>query len=134
MSYSAIHYFPKVQNHLTLSTVVHILSTLPADAPLYAGDKNYYPELNLRSYRAYCEDMQIDVKSTPVTVGEFLTLLLEAKGTEIEAYKGGKYPVVDECFMWMGYEGGTDGAGINGICINGDGSYTLVGYAEPRDY
>lgn len=136
MHYSPkIHYYGKVHNHLTLGTVVQILSTLPADAPLYAQAKgNYYPELNLRSYRGYCEDMEVDTTSTPVTVGRFHDLLVEARGTVVEGYKGGEYPVVDECYLWMGYEGGTNGAGVNGVCINGDGSYTLVGYSEPSDY
>lgn len=134
MRYSTIHYYGKVQNHLTLGTVTQILSTLPAEAPLFALAKTYYPELNLRSYRGYTEDMEIDTTSTPVSVGEFLNLLLEAKGTTVEAYKGGEYPVVDDCYLWIGYEGGASAAGINGVCINGDGSYTLVGYAEPRDY
>lgn len=124
------HYFPKVQNHLTFGLLVKILSTLPADAPLYAGAKNYYPELNLRSYRGYCEDMEIDTKSTPVTVGEFLNLLLEARGTEVEAYKGGAYTVADESYLWIGYEGGTNSSGMNGVCINGDGSYILIGCRE----
>jgi hypothetical protein len=126
-----IHYYGKVQNHLTFGTLVHILSTLPLTAPLYAGCKGYYPEMNLHSYRDYNEDMEVDSTSTPVTVGEFLNLLLEAKGTTIEAYKGGNYPVVDECYLWMGYEGGTNGCGMNGVCINGDGSYTLVCQSEP---
>jgi hypothetical protein len=124
------HYYPKVQNHLNFGTLVHILSTLPVDAPLHSGDKDYYPELKLRSYRGYCEDMEVDTTVTPVTVGDFLKVLLEAKGTTITAYKGGDYPVVDDCYLWMGYEGGVCGMGMNGVCINGDGSYTLVGQQE----
>lgn len=120
------HYFPKVENHLQFGLMVSILETLPADAPLYGGYKGSYPELNLRSYRGYNEDLEIDTTSTPVTVGEFLQLLLDAKDTNVEGYKGGDYPVVDECYMWMGYYGGTTSRGISGVCINGDGSYTLV--------
>jgi hypothetical protein len=125
------HYYGKVQNHLTFGTLVTILSTLPADAPLHAGDKDYYPELKLRSYRGYIEDLEVDTAVTPVTVGDFLKILLEAKGTTIEPYKGGDCEVVDECYMWMGYEGGVCGMGMNGVCINGDGTYTLVCQQEP---
>lgn len=127
------HYYSKVKNHLTFGSLVHILSTaVPADAPLFAGDRDYYPELKLRSYRGYTEDLEVDTTLVPVTAGEFLKLLREAEGTILEAYKGGEVPVVDDCRMWMGYEGGVCGQGISGVCINGDGTYTLVSSAEPE--
>lgn len=121
-----MYFYGKSHNHLTFGELVTIIGKLPKESPLYASSNSYYPVLSIHSYRGYYEDMEFDTGSTPVTVGEFLEMLLSNAGTTIEGYRGGEYIVDDRSYMWVGYEGGTARQALNGVCINADDSYTLV--------
>lgn len=118
---------PKFHAHVSFGDLVSILKKLPKDALLHAESKNYYPELSLHSYRAHYEDFEFDITEVPVTVGEFLEMLIDCKGKMLPSYRGGNYEVTDETYLWMGKAGAVFNCALHGVFVNADDSYTLTG-------
>jgi hypothetical protein len=118
---------------ISLSSLMQILTGLNPYAVLYADPiygidehgVSYYPELVAKPMGRAGLSFRAILSKTPVTVGEFVTFLRD--GVTDLGNEGHKvdlnYPA------WMAFSGvgilPFGGGHVNGVIINGDGSYTL---------
>ena len=122
---------PFVKHHMTIGHMVDVLGTLPQDAILhgdpYRDDRGeYYPELEVQTSRRLISgelglEIGMERTETPVTVGAFREFLMGSLTEEIEGegemLTANSYVYID----WLVGGGGC----VNGIRMNGDGSFTL---------
>lgn len=120
-----------VVHQVNYGQLISMLSTLPQDAILYgdgAGESTNrhanFPVFELRPYHYTDWDVQFDIDSSrePVTVGDFLTFLLLNKGRPIPYNED--YLITDETYVYVNSSTSLEGA-VNGIRMNGDGSFSL---------
>lgn len=124
---------PVYNEALSLSSIMQILSGLNPYAVLYS-DPNYgidehggscYPKLEALPFGRDGMTFRSVLSRKPVTVGEFLTFLRES----VEQLGNEGHTVNPETELWMSFVFGAmapfGGGAINGITINGDGSFTL---------
>lgn len=124
---------PVYNEALSLSSLMQILSGLNPYAvlysdPLYGIDQfgaSYYPDLKASPDGRDAMAFRSVLAKKPVTVGEFLTFLRES----VEQLGNEGHTVNPERGVWMAFKSGgllpSGGGRINGITINGDGSFTL---------
>lgn len=118
---------------ISLSSLMQVLTglnpyaTLYAD-PIYGIDElgaSYYPKLEAKPMGRAGVAFTAVLSRNPVTVGEFVRFLREGV-----ADLGNEGHQVDlNGSPWMSFNGGGilpfGGGHVNGVVINGDGSYTL---------
>lgn len=118
---------------ITLASLMQILSglnpyaTLYAD-PIYGVDEHgasYYPKLEAKPMGRAGFAFRAVLSRNPVTIGEFVTFLREGV-TDL----GNEGHIVSLDYpTWMSFNGTGilpfGGGHINGVIINGDGSFTL---------
>ena len=110
-----------VENHLTFGQLRRIVGELPVDAVLYSYAKDYYPVLDdSKVFEGF-----LGVGS--VTLGHSLKEGLEpvTAGSLAEGLYG-LDDLIRPSYVWLDVEGSSDyHRAVNGVRINGDGSYTL---------
>lgn len=118
---------------IPLSSLMQILTGLNPYAVLYADSiygidehgASYYPELKAKAMGRAGLAFGSVLGKEPVTVGEFVTFLRE--GVVDLANEG--HTVSLDYPAWMSFAGvgilPFGGGHVNGVIINGDGSYTL---------
>jgi hypothetical protein len=118
---------------ISLASVMQMLSGLNPYATLYSDSEygidsfggSYYPKLEAKAFGREGMSFNSVLKEKPVTVGEFLNFLRDSIGS----LENEGHTVNIDCEVWMAFEQAgispVGGGVINGLCINGDGSYTL---------
>lgn len=118
---------------VSLASLIQMLSGLNPYAVLYADSYygidsaggSYYPKLEAQVFGRDGILVTAVLKKEPVTVGEFLNFLRDS----VQDLANEGHTVNTDCHVWMtfGQTGinSRGGGAINGLSINGDGSYAL---------
>ena len=88
----------RAATQMTFGELIERLGQLPPDTPIAAGDPD--------SYRGYYSDVALD-PTEESTAGELLVECREMMGRTMTGYKGGDYPVHENCPVWVAPYGST---------------------------
>lgn len=111
-SYSKEAEKERAETQMTLGDLIQRLQQLPEDAKIYFTEPH--------SYRGYYSDLSFEPSREPISPSQALNLCYSVRGSVLEGYKGGDFPMHDNVPVWIAYYGCT---GMKLIDINGDGSF-----------
>lgn len=83
----------KLYEPMTIKDLIHALAAMEPDAPISLST-------NIDSYRGRYKHVAIDPDGT-TTAGELREALLEMQGTTMTGYKGGDFPVTEDCLVFL---------------------------------